>query len=696
MRPLTVRAFFHIMQTARNAGSELVLRSSSTRGMWAFTLGIVLGVSGPAGAWQMLDDRAEGSFALGGVVEVTDPDALDFRILLNGDERDNPSSYYVVHLTDEQATISRVEGDKSVPLGAPGKLPPTVAGQEIEFSLHRDDWRIAFIWNRRVVARAFDGTLTGSALGHDAAGGVQVRDVWMQPVGEVYVVDNFEREEGVQDEWEHLGGSWELISLREDRQAGQMHADKSANAFSYYGLADGAGLAAMGSWFWRNCDYSLAVRARGDAGAVGLGFYVQDKDNFLLLRWDNRFGAAEDGPALSLVAVVDGKHETLARRHGGYFPDQWYHLRVRVCDEHVLAFVDDQLMLQATTDLFGRGMLGMYVEGKQGVWFDDALVTDWNHLAEDFAGDPEGRWVTAAGEWSLGEGAARPATEAPAMLVTGSARWTSYALRAQVSGDSGGVGLIAGWRGPHDAWLFRWAARGAAVEHAGKAQIVRLTAEGERIVAERDLPPDIAPSGVAAVIAEPDHIAGLLGDRLVVDVVVDEPVRGGVGLYAAATQEAVFTSLTLEPLPRRTVARVTKEFTDMTAHWEMGEWAGTTHAWVKPPDDASPQVWWTKGDFHGPLQVRFELKQLGQVEGTMTVTLEGEQSDAARGAQLAITATKGSRALALKLTGDGRELAAGEVQAAGATCPVSVERRGSHIVVAVDGKAVLTAVWPRS
>ena len=673
-----------------------MVRSSSNRGAWALALVISLAAGGPAGARQMLDDETEGSFALGGVVQVTDPGALDFKIIFNGDDRDNPASDYVVHVAGEQATISRVEGDKSVPLGAPGKLPPTVAGQEVEFNVHRDDWRIAFIWDRRVVARAFDAALAGPALGHDAAGGVQVRDVWVQPVGEVYVVDNFEREEGVQDEWEHLSGAWELISLREDRQAWQMHADKSANAFSYYGQADGAGLAAMGSWFWRNCDYSLAVRARGESGAVGLGFYVQDKDNYLLLRWDNRFSAAEGGPALALIAVVDGEHETLARRHGGYFPDQWYHLRVRVCDEHVLAFVDDQLVLQAGTDLFGQGRLGMYVEGKQGVWFDDALVADWNHLAEDFAGDPEGRWVTAAGEWSVGDGAARPRSEASAMLVTGSARWTGYALRAQVTGDTGGVGLIAGWKGPQDAYIFRWAAQDAAVPYAAKAQIVRLTAEGEQIVAERDLPGDIAPSGVAAVIAEPDHIAGLLGDRLVVDAVVDEPVRGGVGLYAAATREASFKSLTLEPLPRRTVARVTKEFTDMTAHWEMGEWAGTTHAWVKPPEGASPQVWWTKGDFHGPLQVRFELKQLGQVEGTMTVTLEGERGDAERGAQLAITATKGSRALALRLTGGGEELAAADVEAAGATCPVSVERRGSHIVVVVDGKTVLTAAWPGS
>lgn len=675
-----------------------MVRSGNSTGAWALLLGILLVVAPGehAAAWEMLYDEADGPFALAGIVEVTDPAALDLKILFNGDDRENPTAHYVVHVAGEQATISRVEGDEAVALGAPGKLPPVAAGQEVEFTVHRDDWRIVFIWDRRVVARAHDSALAGPALGHDAAGGVQVRDMWLQLVGEVYAVDNFEREEGVQDEWEHLSGSWELISLREDRQAERMHADKSANAFSYYGVSDSAGVAAMGSWFWRNCDYSLAVRARGDDGALGLAFYVQDKDNFLLLRWDNRFAPVEGGPTLALIAVVDGQYETLARRHGGYFPHQWYQLRVRVCDEHVLAYVDDQFMMQATTDLFGQGMLGMYVEGAHGTWFDDALVTDWNHLTDDFAGDPEGRWTQAAGEWSIGDGAARPRSDEPAMLVTGSARWTAYALRAQVTGDSGGVGLIAGWNGPHDAWLFRWAARDADMPYAGTAQIVRLTPDGERTVAERDLPADIAPSGVAAVIAEPDHIAGLLGGRLVVDAVVDEPLRGGVGLYAEGTREASFEHLALEPLPRRTVARVTKEFTDMTAHWEMGEWAGATHAWVKPPDDASPQVWWTKGDFHGPLQVRFELEQLGQVEGTMTVKLEGERGEPEMGAQLAITAAKDSRALTLRLIGGGEEIAAAEVEAAGATCPVSVERRGSHIVVFVDGNAVLAAVWPES
>ena len=77
----------------------------------------------------------------------------------------------------------------------------------------------------------------------------------------------------------------------------------------------------------------------------------------------------------------------------------------------------------------------------------------------------------------------------------------------------------------------------------------------------------------------------------------------------------------------------------------------------------------------------------------MTVKLEAETEAPEVGPQLAITATKGSKKLALALTAAGEPLGQAEVEAQGDTCPVAVERRGEYIVVLVDGQRALTAAW---
>ena len=640
----------------------------------------------------MLDEDAEGPFALAGIVEVTDPAALELKVLFGGDQKEAPSQYYLVRISGTRVSLSKVDGKRTVELGVGGEIPRPSKGQKVEFALHRDDWRMALIWDRRVVVKAYDNEFCGPAVGYDAVTGATVEEAWLQLVGDIDKGDTFEREEGAKDEWERLSGSWQLISLREDRQKGQMQADKAANAFSYYGTAEGAGLAAMGSWYWRNCRLSLAVRARGQEGAVGLAFYVQDKENYLLLRWDNRFTSAEGGPHLRLLSVVDGEQETLAERADGYFPDQWYRLEARVCDERAYCFVDGQLILDAFTPLFGQGKAGMYVEGKQGVWFDDVRVVNWSNMLEDFDEEHPGKWTAIEGKWEISRGAARPREAGPCLLITGSASWSGYAFSAQVEDAAQGVGLAACYKGPEDAYVFRWAGRRAPVPYAGQAQLLRLTSDGMKVLAEKPLPSGLSASGLATVLVETDYIAGLLGGRRVVDAVVPAPAGGAVGLYAEGRLGARFDNARVELLPERTVARVTKEFADAKQHFEMVEWASTRHPWVKP-DDASPKVWWTKGDYYGPLEVRFELQQIGQVAGTMSVAIEAEKGEASKGARLAVTATKGSKTLSLKLTADGKELGSAEVEAEGETCPISLARRGESLVVTVDGRTVVKVVW---
>jgi len=649
-------------------------------------------LSTSAHAWQWMDEDVETSFALGAAVALEDPAALNLRMIFGCERADNPARYYLLEIRGRTVSLALVEGAKSTALGVPGVLPELNKDQKVEFSLQRDAWRVGVICNRKVVFRAYDATLHGPAVGYELAAGGKVDDIWLQPYQEIDAADTFEREEGAKDEWEALTGSWQLISLREDRQAGQMKAELSANAFSYFGKSDTSGLAATGQWWWRNAEYSVSVRARDDAPALGLAFYVQDKDNYLLLRWESRDAQLPAPPSLQLIAVVDGKQTVLAQRAGGFLPYQWFRLQARTCDDEITCLVDGERILTVATDLIGQGRIGMYVEGKSGAWFDDMQVRSYEDMREPFDREVPGKWKPAGGAWQIADGVARARTANRSLLTVGPADWQSYAFSAQVSDSTGGRGLLAGIGPDGSGYLFRWAPTGAKVPYAGKAQIVKL-GNPEQIIAQKPLPGDVPARVLATVVLEPDYLAGVLGNTRVVDAVLQGPLRGGAGLYAEGAAGASFRMARMEHLPVRTMARVTKEYTDSEEHFEMVEWATTRNPWIKPPDDANPKVWWTKGDYYGPLQVKFELKQLGQIEGAMKVTIEGDRNDPTAGALLTITATRGTRKLAFKLEAGGKELGTAEAEPASDHCPISIERRGDYVVVTADGKILISVAW---
>lgn len=658
---------------------------------------MVIMLFGASMAWAqspsltMLEDPAEGAFAVSGSFKVTDPAALDFRLVFGGNGEAG-SAHYEIGVTGGGVALLTVEGEKATPFGDTVEIPEAQVEQEVTFSLFRDDWRIAFVWCGRVVAKGYDQALTGPAVGYALAGG-ESADVWLQLVGEVDSGDTFEREEGAQDEWEQLAGKWELISLREDSQASQMRANLSTNPFSYYGTAEDRALAAMGSWFWRNCSYSVAFRARDQAPAAGLAFYVQDKDNYLLLRWQNRLVEQEGGPRLQLIAVLEGNHTVLAESPGGFFPHQWYALQVDICDDYLRAYVDGEPRLEADCDLLGHGQVGMYAEGQAGVWFDDVRVLGVDSFVESFAHDTPGKWRREGGKWQIGDGTAVPLDAHASLIVTGNPKWQEYRASTHIRAHSGGLGIAVGYRGPRDLVLFRWADSGCAIPYAGKAQLVRVTQDGETVLAEAPLPAEPPLELDASVVAEPTYVAGYLGELRLVNSMLDRPLSGAVGLYAQDPREAAFESLQLLPLPPRHAARVPKEFTDTKEHFEMADWASTRHPWVTPPEEADPQVWWTKGDYYGALEVQFRLSKIGEAEGTMTVHLGAEQDRPDVGPVLAVTAQKGSRALGIALSCEGVDLGTAEVETEGEACAVAVERRGERLVILVDGKTALTAMW---
>jgi hypothetical protein len=641
-----------------------------------------------ATGWQLIEDDAELPFAVSGAITVTDPATLDLRLAACGDDRESLTSYYLLEVTTGKAAITRIVGDERVTLAeAPIQTP--AAGAKLQFAVHRDGWRLALVLDRTVVVKAWGPELTGVVFGYEAVAGVTVDDLFAQGIGEIATADTFEREEGAKDDWTVLSGTWEHVSLREDRQAGQMQADKTTNAFSYSGRPkDGPGLAMTGAWYWRSCSYSVAIRCRGRDGAAGLAFYVQDKGNYLVLRADNRAADLPGGPMVRLLSVRDGHPAVIAECGGGLLPDQWYRLRVTACDGRFCCYLDDELLFTARSDCLGQGAVGMYVEGSEGASFDDVTVTNWNDMAEDFAAVPAGKWQ-ATGEWVMDKGAVHYRGTDPGTCVTGDPAWSDCVLSGRFTWQRGVAGLVGGYQSASDYYVFRWANSAGPANLAAKAQLVHVSESGEEVLDEQPLAPD-PPSPVQARLeVHPGLIAGYLGARMVVDAPLPAPVSGQVGVYAQGIGDVAVSAVSLDPLPQRRVARVVKEFTDTKEHFEMVEWASTRHAWVQPKEGAQDQTWWTKGDYHGPLEMRVPLTQIGTANGTAVITLRGDKGDAAAPVTLSVSCRKGSRSVGLALSSGATTLASVSADAAEDAADLVVTLEGQRVIVSLGGAEVL-------
>lgn len=668
----------------------MVLRTSAL----LFVLMSVLAGAHAAPSWVFLEDDVAPPLAIGGTLAITDPSRLDLRLAVCGDSRDELNSYYLIELTGEHCVISRVaDGETAMLSDTP--VPALPAGP-MGFAVHRDGWRIALLLDGMTVAKAWDCALSGTVFGHLAVSGATVTDAYCQEVGEILAADAFEREEGAKDDWTVLSGSWEHVSLREDRQAGQMQADKTTNAFSYSGRAKGgSGLATMGSWWWRNCSYSVAVRCRGTDSAAGLAFYVQDERNLMLLRVANRLNGSRQGPGLALVAVRDGKEEVLAQRTEGVLPDQWYRLRITACDDRVRCYLDDELLFDHERVPFGQGPVGMYVAGADGASFDDLLVGPWDDLKESFAAGALERWESS-GQWSVQDGQVLHTGPDDGVLVAGDPQWSALTVAALATGHLAAPGLVAGYQAPDDFYVFRWANSAGPSQVGGRAQLVHVTADGEEPLADEPLPADPPETLAARLELRPGSLIGYLGERMVVTAVPTAPVEGRVGLYVHGGGRATFSAFSVEPLAERRVARVVKEFTDTKEHFEMAEWASTRHAWVLPAEkDPAAQVWWTKGDYYGPLEIRVPLVKVGAVDGKAMISLLGEPGGEPM-CQVTVGGAKGTATLSFGVEAMGAQVGSATADAAGEEAELVIAVTGRRVDLSLDGSPVLQVVVPET
>ena len=630
-------------------------------------LGTLLATAALAANLQYLDDKAEGEYDLTGSLAVKSPAALNAALAFNC--RADTGDGYLLTVRASTVSLSKQVGGKVTPLGKPAAVA-LKSGVRVPFTLQRRAWRIALVWDNAVILRAYDGALVGGKIGSRAAGGAW-DDLALQRVGDVVAQDDFVREEGAQSIWQPAVGTWEAKTLRDDEQAAREEADKSANAFSYLGSGLPHAITLAGNWFWDTYRLEAAVRPMG-RGAAGLVFYYQDDKNYLALRITCAADPAPLGDRVQLIAVQGGKEKVLAEKPGGYEPTQWYDLRVQVCDDLIEAFVDDVPRLQANCVAFGQGQVGLYVEGKSGVFSDDVSCVPYDTLRDGFA-------AALAGKWHLGAGFTQAngqmSHRGTLSLCTTGPDWQRYACAVETTQSGTGMsGLAFCYQGAQQYCVLRCL--------PSKAQLVQVTEKGANVLAEKPLPPGAKRR--LRVSVEEGLITGAVDDTIRLQAIVPGAKGGAIGLYAEGNVS--FDNVNLWLLAPRRSSHVTKEFTITDKHPEMAAWASTRAPWVPPAEGQDD--WWTKGDYYGETSLTFTVPSVGGKAGSARAIIGGEPG-AKSGVLLTVTTTEKSKQLTLTLSAGEAALKSATTEVEG-DAHVVFSREAGLVVVRVNDNPVLT------
>jgi hypothetical protein len=616
----------------------------------------------------------EGDVAVGGDLNVKAGDKLQLLVNYQDD-----SNYCLLDIAAPKACFYRTLGGASRPIGVAGELALPAAEGPQPFALFRKNSRLLFAYAGQVACRGWDGSLSNGKAGHVAAEG-QVVDPYVQTMEPIHSTDSFVRDKDTLHLWTELSGTWQIESLRDDDQAEAMEADKSANAFSYQVVAKDApavSLAEKDQWWWTDYRIDASARSLG-AGAMGLVLLARDEANYLAFRWASAWDTGEHGNRAELVEVVGGESKVLAEKPGGFAPDQWYKLSAAVCDGEIQCAIDDIPVLQAHADRLACGSAGLYAEGQDRTFFDDVDIEAYETFREDFANMV--RWDVASGNWSL-TNANEARCGGTGVLTSGRLAWADYRAEVTVAPNKAKVGLEVARQADGRAALFR--------VDGQKAQLLTVGPAGETLIAERDMK---LPTGklleLAASVGE-GFVKTYVDGEPAVEGLVAECPGGAIGLYADGGKDPRFSQVRVSFLEPKRAVQVTREFSKVSEHPEMAEWASSRAPWVQPAKMEPGATWWTKGDYYGDVTVAFKVRFIGLRDGNVKVTLGGEPDRPEEGIQLVLSATKEVRALKVRVTQGTAELAHGEVELQTSSCSVQFARQGAHILVSVDDKPLI-------
>ncbi len=165
---------------------------------------------------------------------------------------------------------------------------------------------------------------------------------------------------------------------------------------------------------WTDYSYSVMLRARDNANWIGLYARYQNSDNYYWLQWETN--------QIHLHRRVGGSTTIVATDSGGFQPNRWHHVEMRLEGRRIRIYTDGQLRIDYTdssADALTHGRIALRAGSGSGSWqYDDVLVTR--------LGNPADPSASAASSAPCLVGANDLVTYT--LTISNQARWTGYDL----------------------------------------------------------------------------------------------------------------------------------------------------------------------------------------------------------------------------------------------------------------------------
>jgi hypothetical protein len=297
---------------------------------------------------------------------------------------------------------------------------------------------------------------------------------------------------------------------------------------------DTRALITTGYDFWTDYDYSVAARPY-DVGGFGMVFAYLGQDDYHVFRWVGARLVREGCGQWRLERVRDGKRTLLAARDGGFQPNDFYGLQVRVHGDRPgelrsECFVDGRKVLEAADDALVPGLIGLWAEAPGAVVFDDVVVGEpkvekvrgtknvvqrTDRIMKAWA-DPAQLWVYVGPHWWNKQDFPGDLTLTTSI---GTSPKSSVILGATRRHKDAGYRVDIG-EGMAEVALFRQGERVAAEAVPGKnGQKLRVSRTGARIEAAIDGKTLLTYEDKKPILGSTIGVSGLL----LADVAVESP-----------------------------------------------------------------------------------------------------------------------------------------------------------------------------
>lgn len=648
---------------------------------------VVMAASGSVAAYAaeseptytFVEGEGDAEFAFGVAIQAAGRWASEAQVRVAFNYQDAGNFNYVKQ-SSAGVTVVAVEKGQHRRVASSSGFDLSSLSSPLLLALKRHSWRTSVVVNRQVVTTAYGLPFTGGKVGYWAAGNVKLESPRYQPMEALIMDDDFMRTAEDPTLWTTLAGKWSTESVEEINGEVSM----SANPFSYEAGEGRVSLAVTGHWFWDNYSFATSVRPGGQ-GAVGLCFYLDDAQNFLLFRWRSYEVAGDT--AKELLLLKGGKPQRLAGAAGGFVPGAWYRLAVRVFDNAVEASIDGVVVLRARTFALGQGKVGLYAE-KCKAHFDDVSIRSCEDWDADFSDSKSASWTSRPGSWLVRSGElAASAPSDRAIAFFGPANWQNYRVEVEVQlSRQGGVGVLLNSDGKDSGYLYRAALKGSAVPYEGRQQLVRLAKGREMVLAE----------GAAAfyanqrtpLVAVSDH--GVLRIQAQGNAPLEaadlQRLQGSVGLVVERGR-ASFSNLRLRFLEDPPQPQVAQRFAEDDL---MRGWASPGGEWTLRNDEGTT-VFSHRGEFFGNASLHFPASVVS--EHGLRAIIAGDESNLDAGHALRVSSLKPGQYV-YSFEEEGRVAAKGKFGAE-AEKSLTFSQRGGALFLMVDGQPVACVGAPK-